>query len=86
MYPVHALLRIEGLQGKVLSTNRTWSDYTDTLFRAKYINVLQREYDFQKQLLESQKGRAKPSYGDTISVRITRVRVVPQGENVFSGN
>ena len=86
MYPVHALLRIESLQGKVLSSNRTWSVYPDTLFRAKYINALQREYDFHKQLFESQERRAKPSYGDTISVRITRVRAVPQEENILSGD
>ena len=45
---------MESLQRKILSSNRTISDYPDALVRAKFDNALPRENDFQKQLLKSQ--------------------------------
>ena len=55
-HPVDALLKIESLQRTILSRNIIWSDYPDVLVRAKFVNALPREYDFQKQMLNSQEG------------------------------
>ena len=55
-HPVDALLRMENLQRKIISSNRTCSNYPDALVSTKFVNVLLREYDFQKQLLKSREG------------------------------
>ena len=47
-HPVDALLRTESLQRKILFSNRMWSDYLDVLVHTKIVNVLPREYGFQK--------------------------------------
>ena len=51
-----SLLKMESLQRKIMSSNRTWSDQPDALVRANFINALPREYDLQKQLLRSREG------------------------------
>ena len=67
-HTVDALLRMEILERNIVSSNRTWSDYPDALVRTKFVNALQREYNFQKQLLESREG------GDTREAFVRMIR------------
>ena len=47
---------MESLGRKIMSSNRTWSDYPDAPVHAKCFNALPREYNFQKHLLKSREG------------------------------
>ena len=53
---VDALLRMESLHRKILSSKRTWSDYPDTFVPEKFDNAFPGEYGFQRQLLKSREG------------------------------
>ena len=46
--PVDALLRMESLQRKTMSSNRTWSDYPDALVGAKFATPSRESTTFRR--------------------------------------